>query len=37
LEKATGEYIAIQDHDDLWHPEKLKKQVVLLEENKKYI
>lgn len=37
LEKATGAYIAIQDHDDLWHPEKLTKQIVFLEKNKKYI
>lgn len=37
LEKATGEYIAIQDHDDLRHPEKLAKQVAILEEHKKYI
>lgn len=37
LEKVKGEYIAIQDHDDLWHPEKLAKQVAFLEKNKKYI
>lgn len=37
LEKATGEYIAIQDHDDLRHPQKIEKQVSFLEENKKYI
>jgi teichuronic acid biosynthesis glycosyltransferase TuaG len=37
LEKATGEYIAIQDHDDFWHREKLKKQIHFLEKNKKYI
>jgi len=37
LDKAKGKYIAIQDHDDLWHPEKLEKQVSFLEKNKKYI
>lgn len=37
LDKAIGEYIAIQDHDDLRHPEKLAKQVAFLEKNKKYI
>lgn len=37
LEKATGEYIAIQDHDDIWHPEKLAKQIAFLEKNKKYV
>ncbi len=37
LEKATGEYIAIQDHDDIRHPEKIAKQVAFLEKHKKYI
>lgn len=37
LGKATGEYIAIQDHDDIWHPEKIEKQINLLEKNKKYV
>ncbi len=31
LDHASGEYIAIQDHDDLWHPEKLQKQIKFLE------
>jgi glycosyltransferase involved in cell wall biosynthesis len=37
LEKAKGEYIAIQDHDDIWFPEKIEKQVVFLEKNKNFI
>jgi hypothetical protein len=37
LEKAIGEYIAIQDHDDLWHPEKLAKQIAFLEQHNTYI
>ena len=37
LEKATGEYIAIQDHDDLWRREKLEKQIEFLEKHKQYI
>ena len=30
-ERATGEYIAFQDSDDTWHPEKLARQMELLE------
>lgn len=37
LDHAKWEYIAIQDHDDLWKPEKLERQVHFLEENKKYV
>ncbi len=37
LEKATGDYIAIQDHDDLWHPQKLAKQIAFLDKNHRYI
>ena len=37
LKKAKGEYIAIQDHDDIWHPEKLEKQVDFLEHHPKYV
>lgn len=36
LDNAKGDYIAIQDHDDIRHPEKLEKQVVFLEENSEY-
>jgi glycosyltransferase involved in cell wall biosynthesis len=27
LQKATGDYIALIDHDDTWHPEKIKTQL----------
>ncbi len=37
LEKAGSEYIAIQDHDDIWFPEKIEKQVKFLERNKDFI
>ena len=37
LDNAKGEYIAIQDHDDLWYSEKIEKQVSFLEKNKKYV
>lgn len=31
IKKSTGEFIAFIDSDDLWHPEKLKKQVEALQ------
>ncbi len=39
LEHTQGEYIAIQDHDDLWHSEKIQKQINFLQSEKwkKYI
>jgi glycosyltransferase involved in cell wall biosynthesis len=37
LEQAQWTYIAIQDHDDIWHREKLEKQVDFLENNPQYI
>ncbi len=37
LERAEGNYIAIQDHDDIWHPDKVLKQVELLEKNDAYV
>jgi len=39
LDHAKGEYIAIQDHDDLWHPSKIKKQIEFLisEKWRKYV
>lgn len=37
LGKANGEYIAIQDHDDVWLPKKLTKQVEFLENNQEFI
>lgn len=34
IEKAEGRYIAFLDCDDIWLPEKLEKQVALLESNR---
>ncbi len=33
LEQARGDFIAIQDHDDLWLPEKIARQVQYLTEH----
>ncbi|PIQ89482.1 MAG: hypothetical protein COV72_02955 [Candidatus Omnitrophica bacterium CG11_big_fil_rev_8_21_14_0_20_42_13] len=33
IKKSSGEYIAFQDSDDLWLPEKMKKQINLLEQD----
>jgi glycosyltransferase involved in cell wall biosynthesis len=31
IKESKGQYIALLDHDDLWHPTKLEKQVAVLE------
>lgn len=36
LDNTKWDYIAIQDHDDIWHPQKLEKQINFLEKNKIY-
>ncbi len=33
MENADGEYMAFLDSDDLWHPEKLERQVAFMKEN----
>ncbi len=36
LHRASGEYIAHLDSDDIWLPDKIEKQVKFLEENPRY-
>ena len=36
LSIASGDYIAILDHDDLWHKDKIKLQIEFLESHKNY-
>jgi len=33
LREAKGDYIAFLDSDDLWHPQKLEKQIAFMEKN----
>lgn len=33
MEHAEGEYMAFLDSDDLWHPEKLKRQLAFMQDN----
>ncbi|MEA2020133.1 MAG: glycosyltransferase family A protein [Patescibacteria group bacterium] len=37
LNKAKGKYISITDHDDIYHPQKISKQVDFLSQNKKFV
>ena len=37
IKNAKGDYIAFLDHDDIWLPEKLERQVAFLEKNKDII
>lgn len=34
IELASGNFIAFLDSDDQWHPEKLKKQIAFMQENR---
>jgi len=37
LDKTKAEYIAIQDHDDIFHPNKLKETISFLDKNPDYV
>ncbi len=37
IERAAGEYIAIQDHDDVWFREKIETQVRFLNDNPDFV
>ena len=36
IQKSEGKYIALLDADDYWHPEKISRQVILLNENSQF-
>jgi glycosyltransferase involved in cell wall biosynthesis len=37
LDRASGKYIAIDDHDDVWHSDKIRWQVEFLEQNTQFV
>jgi len=37
LDRAEGKYVAVQDHDDIWLPDKIGRQVDFLENNTHYV
>jgi len=37
IKRANGKYIAIQDHDDIWHEQKIELQVDFLENHDQYV
>ena len=37
LDRTNSKYIAIQDHDDLWHPNKLKEQIKFLDKHNEFV
>ena len=37
IEQSSGSYLAFLDHDDLWHPEKLSKQISFLQKNESVV
>lgn len=37
LDRAHGQFVAVQDHDDLWTPEKIQKQVEYLRRHTTFI
>ena len=36
ISRTKGKYVALMNSDDIWEPEKLEKQVMIMERNSKY-
>lgn len=37
IERTSGDYVAVQDHDDIWHERKIELQINCLESNPEYV
>jgi hypothetical protein len=37
LDRSKWKYVALQEHDDIWHKDKIKKQIDFLEKNNDFV